>query len=340
MNDVAFNKVLNSKYLLLSNIVKKYNYSEELHDMMTYIYLIFYMDLGKQCDSVLYDLFNKVKIIHEPGTMNEIALKHNYGKMPNDCPAVTIFTPNLKVFNDPNLKQKPQVILVSSKTDDAVVTPIFKLEMLLHEVRHALMGYYNNNFLVDKNTYYMRSGIQEVYYRKKEGLEDAFTTKKVGTILSEVVNTYITERYVNKILSLKKYNITNPNLKAYLNSLHTFQSDGIYRSLGYNDMVRLLYPLLLNETFHDITNVHEFDGELSYIKSLIENNTNLCDYEKFCNLIDTIFNGNQVYQTAKAKNDLRFVESHIQNIKLLKKCVLELVKNIDDRKEMKKLIKQ
>ena len=339
MNDVAFNKVLNSKYLLLNSIVQKYNYSEELHDMMTYIYLSFYMDFGKQCDSALYDLFNNVQIIYESGTMKDIALKYNFGDMPDDCLALTIFTPNFKVFDNPNAKQKPQVIVVSSMLNGAIATPLFKLEMLLHEIRHALMGYYNNNILINENTYYMRSGIQEIYYHKEGYSDDSLTTKKVGMILDEVVNTYVTEKYINKILSFKKYNIKNPNLKTYLSSLHTFQSDGIYRASGYNDMIHLLYPLILNETFYDIANVHGFDGELDYIKALIENNNTLCNYEEFCNLIDTVFNGNQLYQMAIDKNDIQFVESHIQNITLLKKSVLELVRNLDDRKEIKKLIK-
>ena len=80
MENDKFNKILNEKYFLLKDIAKKYNYSEELLDMITFIYLSFYMDFGKKCDYPLYDLFNKVKIIYDIGTVNEISIKNGYGK--------------------------------------------------------------------------------------------------------------------------------------------------------------------------------------------------------------------------------------------------------------------
>ena len=79
MNDIKFNKLLNEKYFLLQDIAKKYQYSEELLDMITYIYVSFYMDFGKSCDLPLYDLFSKVKVIYDHGTVNEIALKNHFG---------------------------------------------------------------------------------------------------------------------------------------------------------------------------------------------------------------------------------------------------------------------
>ena len=67
MDSIKFNKLLNEKYFLLKDIAQKYNYKEELLDMITFIYLSFYMDFGKNCDFPLYDLFNKVKIIYDHG---------------------------------------------------------------------------------------------------------------------------------------------------------------------------------------------------------------------------------------------------------------------------------
>ena len=147
MDSIKFNKLLSEKYFLLKDIAQKYNYNEELLDMITFIYLSFYIDFGKNCDFPLYDLFNKVKIIYDHGTVDEISLKNNFGKMPGGSAAVTIFIPNLKVFNDSNLKQNPQTILLGTHVEDYLATPALKLEMLAHEVRHALMGYYNTNIL-------------------------------------------------------------------------------------------------------------------------------------------------------------------------------------------------
>ena len=149
-----FNKLLNEKYFLLKDIAKRYNYSDELLIMMTFIYISFYMDFGKSCDFPLYDLFNKVKILYDYGKVTDIALKNNLGTMPSETVAVTIFTPNLNVFKDASLKQNPPIILLGTHVEEYKATPIFKLEMLIHEIRHALMSYYNTNILLDNNTYY------------------------------------------------------------------------------------------------------------------------------------------------------------------------------------------
>ena len=179
------------------------------------------MDFGKICDLPLYDLFNRVKIIYEHGNVSEISIRNNFGKVPGGSAAVTIFEPNLEVFKNPILKQKPQTILLgthvelvdNNKSQDYLATPSFRLELLTHEVRHALMGYYNTNVLLDENTYYMRSGVQETYYLRDDNTKERFSTKKMGIILDEVTNTFITELLVNRIMSFKKYKIENNNLR-------------------------------------------------------------------------------------------------------------------------------
>jgi len=332
MDDSKFNKILNEKYFLLQDIAKKYNYSEELLDMITLIYISFYMDFGKNCDFPLYDLFNKVKIIYGNGTINDIAIKNNFGSMPSGSAAVTLFTPNLNVFKDATLKQNPQTILLGTHVDEYLATPILKLEMLAHEIRHALMGYYNTNILLDENTYYMRSGLQETFYSKNDKLKDNFTTKHIGTTLDEVTNTYITEILVNRIMAFKRHKIENNNLRSYLNSIKTSQTDGKYRAIGYNSEVRLLYPLLLNEMFINLVNQHQFDGEISIVKDFIESNNDICNYEDLCQLLDEVYNGNGRYPLEVQNNNIDFVHNHIENIKKAKSIVLDIESKILTKK--------
>ncbi len=332
MNDSKFNKILNEKYFLLKDIAKKYNYNEELLDMITFIYISFYMDFGKNCDFPLYDLFNRVRIIYGNGTVNDIAIKHNFGSMPSNSVAVTLFTPNLNVFKDATLKQNPQTILLGTNVNEYLATSILKLEMLVHEVRHALMGYYNTNTLLDENTYYMRSGLQETFYSRNDKLKDGFTTKRIGITLDEVINTYITENLINRIMTFKNYKIENNNLKSCLNSLKTSHADGKYRALGYNSEVRLLYPLLLNEMFINLVNQHQFDGEISIVKNFIESNTDICNYEDFCKLLDKVYDGNERYSSAVQNNNIDFVHNHIENIKKTKSIVLDIENKILTKK--------
>lgn len=324
MDDRNFNKLLNEKYFLLQDISKKYNYSEELLDMITYIYISFYMDFGKVCDFPLYDLFNRVKIIYETGTISEIALRNNFGRIPNGNAAVTIFTPNLKVFEDTSLKQNPPIILLGTNVDEYLATPILKLEMLAHEVRHTLMGYYNTNILLDENTYYMRSGLQETFYSKNDKLK--YTTKNLGTTLDEITNTYIVEILVNRIIDFKRHKIENANLRLYLNSIKTSQPDGKYRAIGYNPEVRLLYPLLLNEMFVNLVNQHQFDGEIDIVKDFIDRNTDICNYQDLCQLLDIIHSGNEKYNLEVQNGNTEFIQNHILNIQKAKSIVLDINK--------------
>ncbi len=331
MDHSNFNKVLTEKYFLLKDIAQKYNYSEELLDMMTFIYISFYMDFGKKCDFPLYDLFNRVKIIYGTGTVSEIARQNGFGTIPNGSAAVTIFNPNLNVFHDPTLKQNPQTIILGSHVEEYLATPALKLEMLTHEVRHALMGYFNSNVLLNPNTYYMRSGLQETFYKKNSELKEKLDVTKTGTILDEITNTYITEVLVNRIISLKKYNITNPNLKKYLQSIKTNQPDGQYRALGYHSEVMLLYPLLLNEIFLHLVNEHQFDGDISIIKELIHNSTSLCDYQTLCTMLDSIYNGNGRYPIEVKNKNMDFIKKHIYDINHMKSIVLDIDKNIKQK---------
>lgn len=331
MNHSNFNKILTEKYFLLKDIAQKYNYSDELLNMMTFIYMSFYMDFGKKCDFPLYDLFNKVKIISGKGTVSEIAFQNGFGKIPNGSAAVTIFTPNLNIFRNTALKQNPQTIILGTHVGEYLATPALKLEMLTHEVRHALMGYFNSNILLNPNTYYMRSGLQETFYTKNDDFKEQLNVSKIGTILDEITNTYITEVLINRILSFKNHNITNNNLKFYLQSIKTNQPDGQYRALGYHSEVMLLYPLLLNELFLHVVNEHQFDGKLDEIKDLINSNTSLCDYQTLCSILDSIYKGNEKYPVEMKNNNIDFIKQHIADIQHVKSIILDINQNIKQK---------
>ena len=151
---------------------------------------------------------------------------------------------------------------------------------------------------------------------------------EIVTTLDEITNTYITELLVNRIMSFRKYKIENNNLKRYLDSLKTNQTDGKYRAIGYNSEVKLLYPLLLNEIFINLINQHQFDGEISLIKEFIGKNSNICNYEQLCELLDTIYNDNVKYPQEAKNNNIDFVHEHINNINYAKSIVLDINKTL------------
>ena len=328
MENIKFNKLLGDKYSLMSDIAKKNDYNDELLAMITFIYVAFYMDFGKDADFPLYDLFNRVKIIYEEGNIAEISDKYGYGKMEAGSAAVTIFTPNFRVFNNPEEKQNSQVILLGTHVEDYLATPILKLEMLAHEIRHALMGYYNTNKLIDENTYYMRSGLQETFYKRKDSDNRVTSIDKANT-LDEVTNTYITEIIVNRIMSFKNYDIKNNNLKRYLKTLKTRQPDGRYRAIGYNNEVRLLYPLLLNDMFITLVNQCEFDGNIDLVRKFIETNTDICSYDDFCKILDEVYNENISFAKDVQEKNMDKINSHVENINKIKSVVMSIKENLD-----------
>lgn len=330
MDNARFNKLLNEKYYLLKSIAKKYNYPEEILDMITFIYISFYMDFGKKVDYPLYDLFDRVRIVYGVGTVNEVSLSNGYEPIEDGTAAVTLFKPNLKVFDNPDLKQEPQTIILGTHVGDCLATPALKLEMLIHEIRHALMGYYNTNILLDENTYYMRTGLQETFYRRNLNIFKKYNVEDVGEILDEVINTYMSEFLLHRIMSFKRYKIDNPDLRRYIQSLKSEQVNGKYRAFGYELEVNLCAPLLLSPMFCNLTNNHQFDGEIEIVKNFININTDLCDYLTFCNLLDTISKDNIEYEKAIANNNVDFVNNHITNIERAKAIILDLRKNIGE----------
>lgn len=322
IDNISFNKLLTEKYSLLKNITKKYNYSDELLNMLAFIYMSFYIDFGPKCDQPLCDLFNNVKIIYGTGTLNEVAQKNNFGTVPQGSVAVTISTTNLNAFTTNNSIKNPKTILLATQVEGKLVSPLLKLEMLLHEIRHILMSYFNTNILLDKDTYYIRSGLQETYFKKGNGITSMFSLETIGRTLDEITNTYITELLINRIISFQKYNIENPTLKLYLNSI---KSNEQYKSLGYKHEVELLSPLLTNQTFINTINIHEFDGEISIVKNLFENNTDICNYKDFCNLLDDIYQDNRKH---KLENNT--------NINKLKAIVLDIKNNLESHPQRKR----
>lgn len=328
MENAKFNKVLNDKYYLMQDIAKKYDYSEELLNMITCAYVSFYMDLGKDVDYPLYDLFDRVRIIYEQGNVCEIAMRHGFGEISGDSAAITYFKPNLKVFKNPDLKQNPQIILLGTHVGDYFATSALKLEMIIHEVRHALMGYYNTNKLVDEKTYYMRSGLQETFYKEDEKAKDGFAATRIGRTLDEVLNTYISEILVNRIKSFSNYDIENNNLKRYVKSIMTAHEDNVYRAIGYHEDVKLFYPLLKSEMFIDLVNRHQFDGEIDIIKEFMESLTDKIDYVNFCNLLDTVNINTLGYAQAREVGDIEFCEKYINHVLQTKDIIWDMHKSL------------
>ena len=332
MDDLSFNKVLNEKYHLIKDIAKNNNYTEELLNMLTFLFIAFYMDLGKDAEYPLYDIINNIKIIFEQGTLNDIAKKYKLKEMPESSVAITIFTNDLRKSKMTIIKQKPQTIILGTniifQKSKQMATPTLILEMLMHEIRHILMGYYNSNIILDDNINYCRTGLHEIKYYPIIGSNDNYNIQEIGKILDEIYNTYATELLINRIIRFKKYNIQNQKLKIYLDSIMTHQPDNIYRSIGYNSMIRLFLPLLINKTLFDLVNYHQFDGQIQIIKDFIEHNSNLCNYEELNTLIDQIFSDNNQYETKRQENDMDFITTHINNIQKMKRIVLDINKNI------------
>lgn len=73
---------------------------------------------------------------------------------------------------------------------------------------------------------------------------------------------------------------------------------------------------------------HQYDGDLDVIKTMIDSNTTQCRCLEFCELLDSILDGNKKYEEAICYNDLEFIQQHIEQIQKVKSIVLELNKKI------------
>ena len=174
----------------------------------------------------------------------------------------------------------------------------------------------------------MRSGLQETFYKRKYS-DNRFTSIARANTLDEITNTYITEIIVNRIMSFTNYDIKNSNLKRYLKSLVTKQPDGRYRAIGYNNEVRLLYPLLLNDMFINLVNQCEFDGNLDLVKNFIETNTDICSYDDFCKILDEVYKENIFFAKYVQEKNMDKINRHVENINKIKSVVMSIKENLD-----------
>ena len=119
------------------------------------------------------------------------------------------------------------------------------------------------------------------------------------------------------------------NLKRYLKMLNTKQPDGRYRAIGYNNEVRLLYPLLLNTMFIDLVNKCEFDGDVDLVRKFIETNTNICSYDEFCKILDEVYNGNISFAKDVQEKKMDKINRHVENINKIKSVVMSVKESLD-----------
>ena len=84
--------------------------------------------------------------------------------------------------------------------------------------------------------------------------------------------------------------------------------------------------------FINLVNQHQFDGEISIIKDFIVSNTDICNYEDLCYLLDDVYNGNEKYASEVQNNNVDFIHRYINNINRAKSIVLNIESKILNKK--------
>lgn len=277
-------------YYDLVDVVKTYDYTKELHAMLTLAVFSLYLSMDKaclndlmrviKCSSIYYEDFNIDLIIKKYGFNIKVSEKNNL--------VINALTINEK-YNNPT-------ILISKKHNNQYKylyeQKLHCLELLIHELRHLLTNIHDTNYYIKNDIYYERFGLEEKFSSNKEW------PLIMGNTLDEVTNTFITEKLVNYIIQFNKELIDVVDIVNYLNNI---QYIDIYKSKSYQFEKVLLKELLNNQYFLEQCNYHAYYGNLLNFKNTFNNYSDYISYEDFNKLLDYISNNS--YQC-----DLKYIE--------------------------------
>lgn len=274
--DTEINSLIRKYNGYLRDFQKKHEYNEELITILTLIQISLNDLYGKKINDIFYNVMDKNHIYLEKGHTYELCQKYGIeetspyvsGFYTMDKPK-NLFTKNMKIVN--------QKIFIGDTMFGHKVPKIDILETLIHELRHALTSVKETNYYVDKELFYIRSGLSEFYYKKGE--DDPYV---FGNMIDEVFNVYFTDILVNNILNYKKNNIDRNEFKKYLYSLKNYATNGgVYESTSYDLEKLICKPLFFNKEIVQSANYSAMTGDLDAFASNFENYTDYIDLLDF-----------------------------------------------------------
>ena len=152
------------------------------------------------------------------------------------------------------------------------------LDNLIHELNHAINSY-KNEIIIDKDYFYLRTGLTKTKYSIKE---KKIIDKNKSYVLEEIINSKQTETLINIIANLES------NDEVIKNTIYAVKSsiNGSYISPAYFSLKYYCQKLLNNKTFLLTLENLRIDGNIDDIEKWFNDIYGKDGYQQ---LIDTLF---------------------------------------------------
>lgn len=254
-------EMINRYIKVVDEISLKYKYTDNIKHLLYIIVPAFIIKYGFKKEHFIIDCLNNIPIIIT-------------GKEDPLVQAMYISYP----YYDGNIKTKKNILLNRYNN-----IPFMQLiDNLIHELNHAINSY-KNEIIVEKDTFYLRTGLSKVKYDRKTF---KIIDRTKSYILEEIINSKQTEEIINIIMELSKLNIDNIEIQNTLYAVKSSVQDK-YISDSYYGLKYYCQTLLNNKTFLLTLENLRIDGNIDDIGSWFNNIYG--DNNGYKNLIESLY---------------------------------------------------
>lgn len=244
------------KYIpIIDEIGLKYNYPDNIKHLLYVILPAFVIKYKKE--QFIIDCLNNIPIIIT-------------GKEDPKIQALYVSYPYLDI----TIKTKKAICLNRYNN----IPFLQLLDNLIHELNHAINSY-KNEIIIDKDYFYLRTGLTKTKYSIKE---KKIIDKNKSYVLEEMINSKQTENLINIIANLES------NDEAIKNTIYAVKNsiNGSYISPAYFSLKYYCQKLLNNKTFLLTLENLRIDGNIDDIEKWFNDIYGEDGYQQ---LIDTLF---------------------------------------------------
>ena len=244
------------KYIpIIDEIGLKYNYPDNIKHLLYVILPAFVIKYKKE--QFIIDCLNNIPIVIT-------------GKEDPKIQALYVSYPYLDI----TIKTKKAIYLNRYNN----IPFLQLLDNLIHELNHAINSY-KNEIIIDKDYFYLRTGLTKTKYSIKE---KKIIDKNKSYVLEEIINSKQTENIINIIANLES------NDEVIKNTIYAVKSsiNRNYISPAYFSLKYYCQKLLNNKTFLLTLENLRIDGNIDDIEKWFNDIYGEDGYQQ---LIDTLF---------------------------------------------------
>ena len=272
-NEEQLNNLLKEKIGYLNDFKKQFGYNQELVNKLALINVAL-KENGIEIDDLFYNTLRDTEIIMSDNVYEENLEEINkYTTADNKEDLLGVYTYHTptNLFTE-NMYVQNSKIFLANKSHGKNLSDVMKLNLLIHEFRHALTSQNERYSYLDENTFLKRSGIKSSIYKKDNKEINVF-----ATMLNEAFNEHASVILTNTILDFKNKNIENKEINKMLKQFKKKFINRKFESGIYEYERNLIKPLLNNEKVFKLIDKASYSGDLYLLINFLAKYSTYCD---------------------------------------------------------------